>query len=139
MTPRYLLDTNILSELAKRIPDAGVEQRVFTEQAHCAIAAPTVEELAYGIARLPASGRREMLDKWLDGVLMGFVQLPFDTACALWLGRERARLAATGTPAPRTDGEIAAIAAVNDLTLVTRNLSDFTCFQGLRLENWFAG
>jgi tRNA(fMet)-specific endonuclease VapC len=36
-----------------------------------------------------------------------------------------------------TDGQIAAIAAVNDLTLVTANDSDFQCFEELKIENWF--
>ncbi|WP_160172677.1 PIN domain-containing protein [Methylomarinum vadi] len=35
------------------------------------------------------------------------------------------------------DGEISAIAAVNQLTLVTRNIQDFLDFQGLELANWF--
>jgi len=34
------------------------------------------------------------------------------------------------------DGQIAAVAAVNNLTLVTRNVRDYVCFQGLRLVNW---
>ncbi len=137
MTPLYLLDTNVISELAKPRPDPGVDQRVLKEQTTCALAAPTVEELTYGIARLPPSRKRQMLERWLEGVLDAFTLLPFDAASARWLGLERARLGGVGTPAPRTDGEIAAIATTHRLTLVTRNLSDFTCFQGLRLENWF--
>lgn len=71
-------------------------------------------------------------------MLDGFTLLPFDAASTQWLGLERARLGSLGTPAPRTDGKIAAIVTTHRLTLVTRNLSNFTCFHGLRLENWFA-
>lgn len=133
----YLLDTNVLSELAKREPSATVERRLAAHQFQCAVAAPTIEELTFGIHRLPPSIKRDMLSLWLDQVLNSFVLLPFDHYCALWLGRERARLAAAGKPAPRADGEIAAIAAVNELVLVTRNTADFENFSGLRLENWF--
>lgn len=138
MNAAYLLDTNIVSELAKRVPDTGVEARVRAHQGACALAAPTVEELAFGVARLPESPRRAMLERWLEGITAAFLLLPYDDRCAFWLGRERARLAALGAPAPRTDGALAAIAVCNSLTLVTRDTADFARFAGLRLENWFA-
>ena len=47
-----------------------------------------------------------------------------------------ARLEALGKPAPYVDGEIAAIARVNDLILVTANARDFTRFKDLDVENW---
>lgn len=138
MTAIYLLDTNVLSELAKRQPDAAVEKNVRAHQLVCAVAAPCLEELVFGIERLPTSTKREMLQRWLEGVSSRFVILPFDARCALWLGRERARLTHLGKPAPRTDGEIAAIAATNGLVLVTRNVADFQHFTGLQVENWFS-
>ncbi len=137
MTLLYLLDTDVISVLAGSCPNPDFEQRVLEQQSSCALAAPTIEERTYGIARLPPSRKRHMLEKWLAGVCNGFTLLPFDVASAQWLGLERARLGALGTPAPRTDGEIAAIATTHRLTLVTRNLSDFTFFPGLRLDNWF--
>ena len=133
----YLLDTHILAELAKREPSTAVERRLAAHQFQCAVGATSVEELTFGIQRLPPSPKRDMLDLWLDRMLNSLALLPFDHYCALWLGRERARLAASGKPAPRAVGEIAAIAAVNELVLVTRNTADFANFSGLRLENWF--
>lgn len=137
MIATYLLDTNVVSELARRAPHRGVESRVRAHQSGCAIGAPTIEELAFGVARLPASAKRDMLAGWLEGAIAGFIVFPYDANCALWLGRERARLGALGRPAPRTDGEIAAIAILNDVTLVTRNVADFRSFAGLRVESWF--
>lgn len=139
MSLLFLLDTNVISELAKQTPDPGVENQILSMQTACALAAPTIEELAFGVARLPRSTRRDMLERWLEGVLQQFVLLPYDQQAALWLGRERARLAAAGLPAPRTDGEIAAVAVAHGLTLVTRNQADFTNFSGLKLGNWFSG
>ena len=139
MSALYLLDTNIVSELARRSPHPGVEAAVALHQVACAIAAPSVEELVFGVWRLPPSARRDSLECWLEGILDSFILLPFDARCGLWLGRERARLAALGLPAPRADGEIAAVATTQDLVLVTRNTADFRQFEGLRLENWFEG
>jgi tRNA(fMet)-specific endonuclease VapC len=138
MNAAYLLDTNVVSELARRVPHGGVEARVRVHQEACALAAPTVEELAFGVARFADSARRAMLERWLEGIAAAFLLLPYDDRCAFWLGRERARLAALGAPAPRADGEIAAVAVCNGLTLVTRDTADFARFAGLRLENWFA-
>ena len=138
MSTLFLLDTNVISELAKQRPDSGVEAQVLARQAACALAAPTVEELGFGIARLPKSVRRDMLERWLEGVLQQFTLLPFDHHAALWLGRERARLAAAGLPAPRADGEIAAVAVINGLTLITRNQKDFANFDALQIDSWFS-
>jgi tRNA(fMet)-specific endonuclease VapC len=138
MSTLFLLDTNVVSELAKIQPNSGVETQVLARQADCALAAPTVEELCFGVARLPKSARRDMLERWLEGVLQQFTLLPIDYRAALWLGRERARLAGEGLPAPRTDGEIAAVAVINGLTLITRNQKDFANFNDLQVDNWFA-
>jgi len=61
--------------------------------------------------------------------------LPYD-AVANWHAAERAGLVGTGEPRP-LDGQIAAIAVVNDLILVTNNTSDYADFQNLQLQNWF--
>jgi tRNA(fMet)-specific endonuclease VapC len=134
----FLLDTNIISELARETPNPNVEQCLRAEELTCAIAAPSLEELAYGVGRLPVSRKRDRLEKWLEGVTTSFPVLLFDARAALWLGRERARLSAIGQQPPKTDGEIAAIAVCNGLTLVTRNIGDFRAFGKLKLENWFS-
>lgn len=63
--------------------------------------------------------------------------LPYDKASARWHAKEQARLLKIGRPAPFADSQIASIAVVNDLTLVTRNERDFANFRDLRVENWF--
>lgn len=133
----YLLDTNVVSELARLDPHPAVLRLVTEHQRACALAATTVEELIFGVARLAESRKRQALESWLSGLLERFVLLPYDDRAAQWLGRERARRLALGRPAPRADAEIAAIAVVNRLTLVTRNTPDFSAYAGLNLENWF--
>lgn len=63
--------------------------------------------------------------------------LPYDEAAARWHGQEQARLARLGRTPAFIDGQIAAIAKVNGLVLVTRNLKDFENFTELSVENWF--
>lgn len=136
MALRYLLDTNVVSELTKPQPNAGVLRWLANEETNCAISAPTLEELVFGCRRLPQGARQVWLLRWLEGLPTQLPVLPFDEAAAHWLGAERARLAQAGRPLPRTDGEIAAVAQTNGLTLVTRNTSDFTGFAGLAVVNW---
>jgi tRNA(fMet)-specific endonuclease VapC len=134
---RYLLDTNIVSQPVAKKPAAGVLRRLRTVAHQCAIAAPVWHELQYGCERLPASKRREVLEDYLaDVVQLSFTILPYDEAAALRHAAERARLERAGSTIPFVDGQIAAIALVNDLVLVTGNLRDFAAFTTLQVENW---
>jgi tRNA(fMet)-specific endonuclease VapC len=63
--------------------------------------------------------------------------LPYDERAATWHAIERDRLTKQGKTPPHLDSQIAAIAVVNRLTLVTRNVADFDAFQDLLIENWF--
>ena len=56
---------------------------------------------------------------------------------AHWHATEWSRLVGLGQTPAFADGQIAAVAAVNSLVLVTRNVADFAAFQGLVIENWF--
>ncbi len=62
--------------------------------------------------------------------------MPFDQLAANWYAKERARLQLQGKTCAYADGEIAAIAVSNKLTLVTRNINNFQNFQNLKLLNW---
>ena len=136
MAARFLLDTNMVSELTKPLPNRGLLQALAQHEGDCAICAPTLEVLVFGCHRLPPGARRDWLLRWLQGLPLRLPVLPFDQQAAAWLGAERARLAVLGRPAPRTDGEIAAVAACQGLTLVTRDERDFQAFFGLMVVNW---
>jgi len=135
---KYLLDSNIVSEPARLQPDHQVLQRFADYDGQYATASIVWHELVYSCELLPASKRKKQLQSYLAMLLAnGLRILPFDQAAADWFGKERARLQLQGKTSAYADGEIAAIAMSQNLTLVTRNSKDFENFQGLVLENWF--
>lgn len=136
---RYLLDSNILSEPARPLPDAGVRSRLRVHRQEVCTAAPILHELHFGLARMPEGARKRELARYVSQALHpSLVILPYDREAALWHAGERARLTSRGRTPPWADGQIAAIARVHDLILVTRNTDDFAEFSGLEVENWFS-
>jgi tRNA(fMet)-specific endonuclease VapC len=134
---KYLLDTNVVSELVKPNPDQGVMERCEECQGELAIAAPVWHELQFGCYRMPLSRKRELLEIFLQEVIYRNLPiLPYDGQAARWHAMERARLTAKGQTPSFVDGQIAAITAINGLTLITRNIDDFRLFSGLKLELW---
>jgi tRNA(fMet)-specific endonuclease VapC len=102
-----------------------------------ATAAPAWNEFTFGIIRLGRAKRRFRYQAYRDDVIQkGLVVLPYDQLAAEWHAEERARLARKGLTPSYADGQIAAIAMVNDLTLVTQNTKDFRRFRNLRLVDW---
>jgi len=138
MSIKFLLDTNIISESIKLQPNDIFLERFRQNLEESAIASVTWHELLYGLYRLPESRRKQNLSDYLTQVIQAnMVILPYCDAAAGWFAAERARLTALGRMPSYPDGQIAAIAQVNHLILVTRNVSDFTDFAGLTIENWF--
>ena len=137
-TYRYLLDTNVLSEPARKNPSETLVSRLRAESARCVTASPVWHELIFGVHRLPEGNRRSYLSDYLSTVIRpAFPILSYEEEAAYWHGRERAHLEAAGRSPTQTDGQIAAIAVTRDLILVTRNVSDFEDFRDLHVENWF--
>lgn len=137
MTPRYLLDTSIVSAPASKRPNPQILRRLEEHGHESAIAAPVWHELMYGCRRLAKGKRREAIEHYLhDVVQASFPILAYDEAAATWHGYERARLESLGKPAPFTDGQIAAIAHANGLVLVTLNAKDFARFKELDVTTW---
>jgi tRNA(fMet)-specific endonuclease VapC len=137
VTLRFLLDTNAISEPLRPSPDPGVLRRLREHRSEIGIAAPVWHELLFGYRRLPASRKRDAIEGYLlRSVEASFPILAYDDRAASWHATERARLSARGETPPYIDGQIAAIAKVADLVLVTANISDFGRFEGLRTENW---
>ncbi len=135
---RVLLDTNVLSEPLREHPHPFVLEQLQGDAYKLHTASVVIHELAYGMQRLSSGGKRRRLTAYLDGLLeSGLRVLPYDRQAALWHAEQRARLEAEGRRPAFVDSQIAAIAATNNLVMVTRNISDFVDFRGLKLLNWF--
>jgi len=137
VTLSYLLDTSIISSPISKTPNPEIVRRLRQHAPQCAIGAPVWHELVYGCRRLPRGKRRAALEVYLEEVVHASLPiLPYDEPAAAWHAAERARLDGLGRPAPYVDGQIAAIAHINGLVVVTTNSKDFLRFKELRVENW---
>jgi len=120
----YLLDTNVISELRRPRPHAGLVawlSGITPEQVF--ISAVTLGELQAGVenTRRQDRGRAEIIESWIDSVAASYNVLPMDGGAFRCWGKLM-----HGKPADMiADVMIAATAAVHNLTVVTRNLKDF--------------
>jgi tRNA(fMet)-specific endonuclease VapC len=131
-----LLDTNAIAEAVRPKPNAVFVRRLHANETKLAIASVTLHEALYGVERLPDGKRKEMLREYMRDVVAKMAVFPYDAEAAEWHARERVRLETTGRKMPYPDGQIAAIAVVRGLTIVTANVRDFRGVEGLRIENW---
>lgn len=134
---RFLLDTNIVSAPLSRKPNAGIVAGLEAHGPACAIPALAWHELLFGCQRLARGKRRTALEAYLEDVVRATLPiLPYDEEAATWHAAERGRLASSGHTPPFVDGQIAAVAVVHGLTLVTTNPADFRMFRGLTAIDW---
>lgn len=133
----WLLDSNVLSEATRPQPDAGVMQALTRHTGELAIAAPVWHELRFGWLRMPDGRRRDAIGRYLNDVVGSLPVLPYDVAAARIHAEIRAERERDGAALPFVDGQIAAVAMAHGLTLVTRNLKDFSALAGLRLMSWW--
>ena len=135
---RYLLDTNIVSNVTKPAPSVSLLAWM-AEQADedMFITSLTVAEIWEGLLEKPAGKKRALLQRWFAGpegpqsLFAGRV-LPFDEKAALIWGRLMAEGARAGHPRSALDMILAAVAEANDCVLVTDNERHFA---GLKFIN----
>lgn len=139
---RYLLDTNILSNITKPNPsEALLAWMADQADADLFISSLTLAEIRRGILDKPAGKKRDQLEVWFSGTegpqaLFADRILPFDESAALVWARLMAEGTARGRPRSALDTIIAAVAEANGCLVVTDNERDF---EGIELINPIRG
>lgn len=129
----YLLDTNTCIVYLKRLNSSVGKRLQELSPSDIAVCSIVKAELFYGAMRSNNPTRTLALQ---EEFLNRFTSLPFDDSATLTFGRIRAKLAALGTPIGLYDLQIAAIALVHNLILVTHNIREFSRVEGLCIEDW---
>jgi predicted nucleic acid-binding protein len=135
----FLLDTNVLSEFNRRgEPNRLVKQWLEAADSDSLYASVlTLGEIRLGVELLPPSKRRTQLEQWLDRDLPEWFEgriLPVDRSIADRWGLLRAKAQMKGRPLSVIDALLAATALQHNLTIVSRNVSDFSIV-GLAVVN----
>jgi tRNA(fMet)-specific endonuclease VapC len=129
----YLLDTNVWIEVLKGKNAILINRFTSTRVADLVTCSIVRAELMHGAEKYhDAKSRREEVAMTLNRV----VSLPFDDRCADHYGMIRDDLEKRGCVIGPLDLQIAAIALVHDLILVTSNVSEFSRVHDLKVENW---
>ena len=135
----YLLDTNVISELTREVPDphvvaflAGLED--------VWVSSVLIHEVEYGVRLLPHGERRRRLSKMQAGILSTYGRriLTLDRAGAEWAAEMRANARRSGHTVDVGDALIAGIAKANGLTVATRNAGDFGFLDVEVVNPWVA-
>lgn len=124
---RYVAVTNVVFELMKKDPDPRVIDWFQDHEGDVYLTAITVEEIYYGVFRLPEGRRRRQLEDAIAGIVMDCADktLPFDAYSGYLCAELHARAIASGRTPIIEDLMIAAICRRNDAVLATRNVRDF--------------
>lgn len=135
MSARYLLDTNVVSDLVRH-PQGRAAAKI-AELGEDAVATSIIvaAELRYGAAK-KGSAR---LASQLETILGALEVLPLEAPADATYGNARVALEAAGTPIGGNDLLIAAQALALDMIVVTNNEREFERVAGLMIENWLEG
>jgi predicted nucleic acid-binding protein len=135
----YLLDTNVISEYSRvRLPDARVKTWVDAQNEDALhLSVLTLGEIRKGTTLLPAGNKRDRLERWLETELPARFTarlLPINAEIAELWGAMAGQAQLKGITLAIIDGLMAATAKHHDLTVVTRNVRDFSVW-GLSVVN----
>jgi predicted nucleic acid-binding protein len=122
---KFLVDANVLSEPTKAMPDQRCLEWLKHHEREIAVDPVILGEIRFGILLLPKGRRRRTLEQWFDSGVQLLERLPWEAETGLRWAALLARLRQSGRAMPIKDSLIAATALVHELTVATRNRSDF--------------
>ena len=137
----YLLDTNILSELTKLVPNQTVVQKIFETQKTSVLSSVTWAESLSDLKQLPEGKLKDnLMDFYINTIQNMYVFKDFDIHAASIYSDIKTRMEKAGETAAEINLQKASIAIANNLILVTNNIQDYSDIAEnsvLMLENWF--
>ncbi len=131
---RYMLDTNIISDLVKNPQGKAARRIAKVGEDNICTSIIVAAELRYGCAK---SGSKRLL-KAVEDLLGEIPVLPFDVPADAEYGGIRSELEAAGKPIGSNDLLIAAHAYALGAIIVTANTDEFKRVRGLNVENWLS-
>ncbi|HEV3494068.1 MAG TPA: type II toxin-antitoxin system VapC family toxin [Reyranella sp.] len=131
---RYMLDTNIISDLIRNPRGRAAKRIARVGEDNICTSIIVAAELRYGCAK---SGSKRLL-KAVDDLLGEIHVLPFEVPADAEYGGIRSELETAGKPIGGNDLLIAAHAHAIGATIVTANTDEFKRIRGLNVENWLA-
>jgi toxin FitB len=138
--PRFLLDTNVVSEIKRPKPAPRVTQWLVEQRKDdLFLAAVSLGELVRGVERLPVGSRRQTLERWITHEIMQDYKgriLAFDKGAAETWGRILGAGDRVGRALPVLDAQIAATAISRSLILATRNIEDYAAMGVKVFDPW---
>ncbi len=142
MTRSWLLDTNVVSELLRPKPDSRVAEWVAAQALETLhVSAVTQAEMLFGVRLMPAGKRQREIEAAVHAIFSqdfaGRV-LAFDTHAAPTYADIVAARRREGYPISQFDAQIAAVARIHGLCLVTRNTADFERCGLVLINPWVA-
>ena len=132
MTTRFMLDTNIISDMVRNPRGASAKRGKAEGQVALCTSAITACELRFGARKRGSPALSERIGSFLSRIPVMPLEPPVDET----YGRVRLGLEKAGTPIGPYDMLIAAHALSLGLVLVTDNVREFSRVEGLRMENW---
>jgi tRNA(fMet)-specific endonuclease VapC len=129
---RYLLDTNVISDLIKNPKGKAAKRIAKVGEDKICTSIIVASELRYGCVK---KGSKRLL-KAVEDLLGEIEVLPFDIPADREYGVIRSRLENAGTPIGANDLLIAAHASAINATIVTANVDEFKRVQGIKVEDW---
>ena len=131
---RYLLDTNILSDLIRNPQGKAARRIAKAGESSICTSIIVAAELRYGCAKSGSAKLRKAVEDLLGEIDV----LPFEAPADAGYGAIRALLETAGTPIGGNDLLIAAHAQALGATIVTANSREFRRVRGVKVENWLA-
>jgi tRNA(fMet)-specific endonuclease VapC len=131
---RYMLDTNVISELMKNPRGKAAKRVARVGEDNICTSIIVAAELRYGCARKGS----ERLLKSVEDLLAEIDVLPFESPADAEYGNIRSELENAGKPVGANDFLIAAHAIAVNATVVTANIDEFKRVRGLKVENWLS-